>query len=110
MSNDDPDRLAAAQLAQELMATAKALIDEATALADKHRFMLHFGLIDDRHYFPRGSNMQHPVCYYRGGEGLRHEQPGFEEYDPWCGVDVSAFRYTEKHGEWLSSSEYGDCG
>lgn len=82
---------------QENMRSIRELLVECEAIADVHRFVVCLPTQptqNELEYLPRNlSDMERRSCYSLDKTGLK-----------WCGIQDHF-----EGGEWVSSSEYGDC-
>lgn len=90
-------RAEAQQLVQERMRQVQQIIREVEQIADVHRFVVCLPTQPtwtQLEYLPRNlSKLERNSCYTLDETGLK-----------WCGIQDHY-----EGGEWISSSEYGDC-
>jgi len=91
----------AQRAAQEKLVEAARALQAAMALADEHKFVLDLREGDLDYNLPHDL----PYDHYYFPKGITADQA--QGHEPWCGV-YAGF-YEENYGQWVSSSNVGDC-
>lgn len=91
----------AQKVAQEKLASAVRLVQEAMALAEEHKFVLDIDRSRLDYSLPCELPYEHA---YLPADITREQLDGWE---PWCGITDDALE--RNYGRWMSSSEMGDC-
>lgn len=82
----------AQKFVQQKMAEIKEMLDDCQLVMDHHRFVTELVGVK---YLPKGLSDEERMPYYDSDTNLT-----------WCGIS----EFYSEGGEWVSSSDYGDCG